>query len=322
MLPNLNADFTDSNYHVADYLVSYTGQDSIWNENRYSIFKEGDTIRGGIRVEQEKVWLTFNWQEELLLYDFGAKVGDTIVHGPVYSSFPSSYKISPPLEEWSTESLSYECISIVEGIEEKKGKKVISVMCFFIDPPSSPLGKESYVCIGNDLWQEGVGSLYGFFLSWAGKGPRYTGWGFYSYSYYTMCSKQGDQVLYFDPDIPEKPEYPEIVYSIDEVNTLDLDVFYDKSLRRFFIHSDDSFSGDFFLYDLTGRLCFQITLENDRNFSFSCDLLSGCYLCRIVSKKRCILQKLSYEKVVSLASFVWVYMRCACSNNVSFYFYS
>ena len=266
-----------SYYHVADYTISMANRDTVCNQKTYHIFTERD-LKGGFRVETAKVWITFDWEHEYLLYDFDVNVGDTIFHGMIYNEYPS-YGMSYPIES----KREQEAIDVVKRIEYESGKKRIYLQSFVWNPY---FYIPNWGDIGTDIWQEGLGSLKGFFMSWAGLGPYLTG-GYDLYSYYTRSLKCEGQVVYFDSTIPKYPEVPDI-RDLKELNTSALQVYYDESLKKLSIHSEDAdWTGTFSLYDLSGNRLYQTSVYGTTKIPL--ELYSnGYYLCEIVCENRVV----------------------------------
>ena len=268
-----------SNYHVADYMVSMANRDTVCNQKTYHIFTERD-LKGGFRVDNAKVWITFDWEHEYLLYDFDVNVGDTIFHGTIYKEYPSYggtyYDYKP----------DFTCISIVDSVTEEREINRIYTSAYLIRPPSYPLYEEIYTSLSSDIWQEGLGSLRGCFMSWAGFGPYLTG-GYDLYSYYTRSLKREGEIVYFDSTIPKYPDVPDI-RGLNELETSALQVYYDESLRSLSVHSEDAdWTGTFSLYDLSGNRLYQTSVCSRVQVPLD-SYPDGYYLCEIVCGNRVV----------------------------------
>lgn len=265
-------------YHVNDYTISLTERDTLCLGNTYSIFTERER-EGGLRVENSRVWCTFNWEHEFLLYDFDVKEGDTIVHGVVYKDYPYFIPESIPQGD-SIGLVEHEFISIVERVE--KENKTIHVTYYerpLIILPGYP--EDLMWHWGNDIWQEGIGSLNGLFINWATMGPIPVGYKYWEFQSYTLKMTQNSEVRYYNPDIPEIPEYPEISYGIDEIYTDQFEVQYDETLRTLSIISKTTnIEGILCLYDLSGKTVMNIPFKGDCKVSIP-STLKGYHLCTI-----------------------------------------
>ncbi len=264
-------------YHVADYTVSVVNRDTVCNQKNYHVFKERGS-KGGFRVDNAKVWITFDWEHEYLLYDFDVNVGDTIYHGLIYKEMPF-YEASFSIEN----RRKFEVISVVNKIGYELGGKRLYLSVFLWNT-SSYIPDWEYM--GPDVWQEGVGSLKGLYMSWADMGSEIAG-GHSFYSYYTRMVKREDEVAYFDSTIPEYPEVPDI-RSLNELNVSELQVYYDESEKILFVHSENTdWKGVLSLYDLSGNRLFQIPVCSRVQVPLD-SYSDGYYLCEIICGNRVI----------------------------------
>ena len=272
-------------YHVNDYKISLIGCDTVWNQENYHIFTEcalyhiftQRDLRGGFRTDGERVWITFDFEHEYLLYDFDVNVGDTICHGMIYKEMPF-YEVSYPIES----RRKFEVISVIDKIEYELEEKKLYVSTFVWDA----LSYIPWMYMGPDVWQEGIGSLKGLYMSWAGMGPEATG-GHSLYSYYTRVVKREGEIVYFDSTIPKYPDVPDI-RGLNELETSALQVYYDESLKKLSIHSEDAdWTGTFSLYDLSGNRLYQTSVCSRVQVPLD-SYPDGYYLCEIVCGNRVV----------------------------------
>lgn len=258
-------------YHLADYTISYTGENKLFNERTYHVFKEGDNILGGLSVKDQKVWLTFNWENEVLLYDFGVNVEDTVIHGQVLKDFPD-YESNYYYGMFDSEP---HFISVVQEVQELEGKKQIRVDSYwiFVNPDT---GEKYYHFLGQDLWIEGVGSKNGFFLSWLDMGPIVVGAGWHP-EYYTISLESEKELVYNDLSVP-MPERP---YSLNLINATDLNLSYDESSKELTVSSENPAPAVFQLIDLSGRLISQVSFSGNAGISLK-GYAEGIYLFKII----------------------------------------
>lgn len=271
-------------YHVNDYKISLIGCDTVWNQENYHIFTEcalyhiftQRDLRGGFRTDGERVWITFDWKHEYLLYDFGVNVGDTVRHGAIYKEMPS-YRMTSSVEGREEQPT----ISVVKEIKYESGNRNIYVDCFQWIPEYL-----SWHYIGTDNWQEGLGSRYGLFASWANMGDIPTG-GYGLYGYITLMQVRNEQIVYFYPESRWHPEQPDI-RSITEINKLGLQVYYDESLKSMYIHSENTdWKGMLTLYDLSGNRLSQFPVCGTAQIPFD-SYPTGYYLYEIICEGRVI----------------------------------
>lgn len=279
-----------TNYHVDDYTVSLIDRDTLCLGKIYTIFTERER-KGGLRVENSKVWCTFNWEHEFLLYDFDVKEGDTIVHGAVYKDYP--YFLEEGLVEesdsiWLNQN---EMLSIVERIEKVGEYKLIYLKCYLRElnyHPSYP-GDEALWFWGYDTWQEGIGSLNGLFISWATMGPYLTGgFTFWAFRAYTLKMSQNNEVYYYNSDLPEIPEYPKIPISppknpdgIDELHMDQYEIQYNEISYTLSINFKALNTGGILcLHDFSGKTILKAPFKEECQIAIPFNL-KGYYLCTI-----------------------------------------
>jgi len=132
---------------------------------------------GAFRNEGQKVYFKpVNWEYlDILLYDFGAEVGDTIWHNAWMPPYEGYYINIEPCSD---------CYSIVSNIAiDEDGRKIYWVGC-----PSPPH------LSWNGRWYEGIGSDKGVLFSLQSSFPDY-----WSYEDFQLnCFKHNDTVKYLN----------------------------------------------------------------------------------------------------------------------------
>ncbi len=107
------------------------------------------------------------------------------------------------------------------------------------------------------------------------------------YSYYTRSLKREGEIVYFDSTIPKYPDVPDI-RGLNELETSALQVYYDESLKKLSIHSEDAdWTGTFSLYDLSGNRLYQTSVCSRVQVPLD-SYSDGYYLCEIVCGNRVV----------------------------------
>lgn len=263
--------------NLGDYFTGDNGED-------YSLMEEWADRQMALRVRGGEVRIVFktengfNFENEVLLYNFDAHEGDTIVHGPVFRDFPH---ITPAFFIEDASERFDDCFSVVRKVTYPDGVKQMLVDCFATYERFDTDEKDT-IQLGSDLWVAGVGSIYGFYTSWAGMHPVLVGPG-WTYSYYTMSFKIGINLYYNNPIYPD-PDFPQ---DLSEIGTSDLNVDYDPSSRNLSVFAENQNPATFQLFDLSGRLVVQVDFFGDATIPLK-DYAEGIYLCKIIRAKQVV----------------------------------
>ena len=187
--PTSNAIWNESIYTNGvkhEYLYGLLG-DTIINEKLYSkLFEFSDTLLlvenirgyiGALRNEEQKVFFKpVNWEySDILLYDFGAEVGDTVWHNAFlnYFEFQNNeyYLVEHCMEQ--------NCFSTIKGITIENDRKIFQV---------------SYRGWWDGSWIEGIGCERGLLRSLITKFPMFMS----PYDFILNCYKHNDTVKYLN----------------------------------------------------------------------------------------------------------------------------
>lgn len=117
----------------------------------YHYYMSDSVLYAGLRVDNKKVYLSFNFKDEILLYDFGATKGDTIYLGKFRSESHRDYDADH--------------YAIIDSVAIGNYGKEIHVS-YIIDLKDDIFYSWDRDC--SDVWIEGIGSTRGLFrLFWA-----------------------------------------------------------------------------------------------------------------------------------------------------------
>lgn len=208
-----------------------------------------ETTEGEIYYRRDKN------KEELLLYDFGCEVSDTIISNYEYES---SRIDSVELIVDSIKTVKYEGIS----------RKTI-----YLNPVSPDYQSQ--------IWMEGIGSTKGFLNTFV---PEVTG----GCSYLQCCFD--DDFCIYNSDCNDKCFYENQTNSISKSETSNLINIYPNPAKEYFIIELSGAYSEFLftLIAIDGQICFKKRLSGQNSFNINtANLQNGVYLYRIYDHDKC-----------------------------------
>lgn len=231
--------------------------------NLYECYYDSDSslvaalLIGGLCTEGKKVYFTDDWENESLLYDFSAKVGDTIIN---------SKRIVDSRDGTIDTAYTFSIVTkIKEGIY---GEEIYVIVADGI--PSWPSG--FYGNIHNDIWIKGVGSKFGLF--YYGTWWTTNGGGPYGQALRRMFINKNIVYPQADPGFPPTPQ------AIHELKISDNDFCYNQVSASLKIDLDVTSLLKLEVFNSSGVVVFSKYFNSGDHISLS-SLPKGIYFCAI-----------------------------------------
>lgn len=230
-------------------LVNWLDGDTVVEDVHYTkvmqnVNGSGCTLAAMLREEDGKVWgRLYNFQEEKLIYDFTANVGDTLRCGYWHSN-------NPYIDEYITlDSISIENIG---GIDRKK---------FWLGMEYDWTG-EPYAI---ETWIEGMGSDFGILYSGA--------YGITGGVYHALCFHQNGELVW------QNPEYDEcIITSVDEIDGDELSIYPNPATNKAVIEGVEA--AEVQIYNALGQLVNTVYGTNEISVT---GLPEGVYMLHVIA---------------------------------------
>jgi hypothetical protein len=219
---------------------------------------------GGFRNEGQKVFFKpVNWEyPDILFYDFGAEVGDTIWHN-AWMPLPS-YGYQYYYQEFEPHS---NCYSIVYHITETNGQKIYDVY-------SSVPGLD-----WDNRWYEGIGSEKGILFSLPASYLMY--WD-PNEDFQLNCFKHNDIVKFLNNPKCNKCFCPFVNIKEETKNTENIKIYPNPTNSQLTIKNErlGIVALEVKILDLTGKIVFKEKVMNNANIDVSY-LQAGIYFLEI-----------------------------------------